>query len=69
MQTIEHVGQAQPAPRLPGMDTASTAVRETLGAPAERAARPSQPDRQQPALGTTQAGTTAHKPVSYGAGF
>jgi len=44
-------------------------VRETLGAPAERAARPSQPDRQQPALGTTQAGTTAHKPVSYGAGF
>ena len=61
MQTIENVGQAQPAPRPPSMDPDSL--------PLERAARPPQADRQQPAEDVAKSRTTAHKPVSYGAGF
>ena len=69
MQTIEHVGQAPPAPQPPSMDTDSNTARAPLEAPVEHVARPSQGDRQQSAGGVANERTTARKPVSYGAGF
>ena len=68
MQTTEHAGQAQPAPRLPGMDPA-TATRAPLEDRADRsAARPSENFRQDRA-DRTVAAPTSPKPVRYGAGF
>ena len=69
MQTIEHVGQAPPAPRPPSMDPDSSAARAPLDTPVERLARPSQGDRPQSAGGVAKVPTGARKPVSYGAGF
>ena len=68
MQITEHAGQAQPTPRLPGMDP-STAARAPLDSKAERsAARPSENVGQDRA-DRPAAARSPRKPVRYGAGF
>ena len=69
MQITEHAGQAQPAPRLPGMEPATAGARAPLESRADRpAARPSDEVRQDRAE-RPATDATARKPVQYGAGF
>jgi hypothetical protein len=56
MQMNEHAGQAQPAPRPPSMDPATSAGRPSDNARQKRAERPS-------------TARTKRTPVRYGAGF
>ena len=68
MQITEHAGQAQPTPRLPGMDP-ETAARAPLDSRADRSAvRPSENVRQDSA-DRPAAARTPRNPVRYGAGF
>ena len=68
MQITEHAGQAQPTPRLPGMDP-STEARAPLDSRADRsAAGPTENVRRDPAERPAVA-RTPRKPLRYGAGF
>lgn len=68
MQITEHAGQAQPTPRLPGMDP-STAARAPLDSRADRSAAPPSENVRRDPPDRLAKGRTPRKPVRYGAGF
>ena len=68
MQITELAGQAQPTPRLPGMDPAN-AARAPLDARADRSAERSPENGRQDGADPPAATRATRKPVRYGAGF